>query len=74
MTDKEILEMCSEMVFVLEKCREGIFAKFDKFGYDAAMFDIDIDLSVKVDHIVIRIKEQWDALSVTILDGQIGRW
>ena len=64
MTDKEILEMCSEMVFVLEECREGIFGKFDKYGYDAAMFDIDIDLSVKVDRITTRVKEQWDRLEL----------
>ena len=64
MTDKEVLDMCAEMIHVLEECREKVFDKFGEYNFDAAYFDFDTDLSVKVDHVIIAVKEQWDAMEV----------
>ncbi len=61
MTDKALLDMCAEMVRVLDACREKVFEMFDKYGYDAAYFNLDIDLSVKIDQFTARVKEQWEA-------------
>ena len=61
-TDKEVIEMCSEFPQVLDDCKEEIFAKFDKYGYDAACFNINIHLSVRVNGIVVQCKEKWKRL------------
>ncbi len=64
--DEESLQMVSEMVVILEECREKVFEKFEQYHFDPAYFNLDIDLSVKVDHVIIRVKEQWDAMEVEI--------
>ena len=57
-----MVDLCKDILKLLTKTQEGIFGIFDEHDYDAAFFDLNISLQVKVDDIELKVSEGWDAL------------
>ena len=57
-------EIFHRILNILIKTKEDILSKaFFDLGWDAAYFDVNIDLKIKVDDQIIRIKDSWNKLS-----------
>jgi len=61
--EEEITEMCKDILEILIKTKNSIKDKFTEYGYDAAYFDVDIRLRVKIDDKVLETKERWNKLT-----------
>jgi len=61
MDKEETEEITVEVLKILQKTKEEIETKGFE-GYDAAYFDVNIDLKVSVDDQTVRVHEKWKRL------------
>lgn len=60
--DDELNELMTAILAQLQECKRLIDTQFDEHGYDAAYFDLDIVLSVKIDTLKVEVTEKWDRM------------
>jgi len=60
--DPELNELMAGILKQLQKCRIKIDGEFSNLGFDMAYFDVDINLTMKVDTATVSIKETWERM------------
>jgi len=60
--EEELTDMCKDILEMLVKTKKAIIDKFMEYNYDAAYFNVDINLKTRIDDKVITIKEKWNRL------------
>lgn len=62
MSDEGEIKLGQKILAVLKETKDKIYECFDDFGFDAAYFDIEIDLKCQVNDLMLRIHEKEKAL------------
>ena len=61
--DKEELWCMKKILILLNKTKQEILDIWQKqAGFDLALFDVSIDLSVKIDNVEVRVKDGWSKM------------
>lgn len=60
--DKDEIKILQKAIILLEKTKSKLLDLFEKQGFDAAYFDVDVDLMFSVNDKTVRVRESWRKL------------
>ena len=67
--DKELVRLMQEALEILTLAKAELVKLYEKYGYDGAYFDTDINLRFSVDDKKVEVKEKWKALKDVPIRG-----
>jgi hypothetical protein len=60
--DKDLVKLMQEALEILTLAKVELIKLYEKYGYDGAYFDTDINLRFGIDDKKVEVKQKWKAL------------